>query len=51
MAEPKKEQQEPNWTELLEKEYRNDGYWQIVEIERKEGHSDKEIYQLLESFG
>ena len=52
MAEPKKEQQEPNWTELLEKEYLSDNcYGPVVELQRKEGHSDKEIYQLLESFG
>lgn len=50
MAEPKKEQQEPNWTELLEKEYLNAGYGQLVETQRKDGHSDKEIYQFLEAF-
>ena len=51
MAEPKKEQQEPNWTELLEKEYRNDSYWRVVESSRADGYSDKEIYLTLESFG
>ena len=50
MAEPKKEQQEPNWTELLEKEYLKRGYERLVEAERKSGYSDKEIYEFLEAY-
>lgn len=41
---------EPNWTELLEKEY-PDGYDGMVAFFRSQGRTDKEIYQLLESFG
>lgn len=42
--------EEPNWTELLEKEYR-DLYGPLIDAQRKDGHSDKETYLLLESFG
>lgn len=42
------ENKEPNWTELLEREYGQD---RLVAHLRSEGATDKEIYQLLESFG
>ena len=38
-----------NYTELLEREYRNDPIWTTVEFLRKDGSSDKEIYTTLES--
>ena len=42
---------EPNWTELLEKEYGQEPERSVVESMRKaKDLSDKEIYQILESF-
>lgn len=46
----RKEQTEPNWTELLERDYR-DIYGNLIDIQRQDGHSDEETYKLLESFG
>lgn len=39
---------EQNWTELLEKEYSDPASKQIVELWRKEGQTDKEIYEFLD---
>ena len=42
---------EPNWTEMLEKEYGQEPERSVVESMRKgKDLSDKEIYQILESF-
>lgn len=47
-----KDGEEPNWTELLEREYKNDpSYWRLVEHFRSQGRTDKEIFSVLESFG
>ncbi len=49
--EPKKETaQEPNWTELLEKE-QGRIYPDLIQVMRADGHTDKEIYSILNSFG
>lgn len=46
------ENKEPNWTELLNQTWANDKvYGTLVSGMRADGHPDKEIYQLLESFG
>lgn len=53
MEERKQEcKQEPNWTELLEKEWATDPvYGSLVKGMRADGHPDKEIYQLLDTWG
>ncbi len=40
---------EPNWTELLEKEYGD--YQGLIEAQRASGRSDKETYELLDTWG
>ena len=48
--EPKQETaQEPNWTELLEREFPD--YRGLIEAQRASGRSDKETYELLETWG
>ena len=41
--------EQKNYTELLEREYRNEPIWETVEFLRKDGSSDKEIYNALVS--
>lgn len=41
---------EPNWEELLKKEYGQEPERSMVESMRAKGLSDEEIYHTLESF-
>ncbi len=41
---------EPNWTELLEKEF-GKAYPDIIRGMRADGHPDKETYELLDTWG
>lgn len=48
--EPKQETaQEPNWTELLEREFPD--YRTLIEGRRADGYPDKETYELLDTWG
>lgn len=41
---------EPNWTELLEKEF-GSAYRSLIAGRRADGYPDKETYELLDSWG
>ena len=44
------DEQQTNWTELLEKEYMTTNKT-CIEAMRKNGHSDEEIYRTIELVG
>ena len=44
------DEQQTNWTELLEKEWMP-AEKNFIEAMRRNGHSDEETYGILESFG